>query len=413
LDAFDKTLIRAAFSIRQGFDDGPPWATVREAVQAIAAVQIDSISVVARSHHLTLRNRVRDYHPDQLWNALRSRQIFEHFAHACCFVPIEEYPYYRFRMERFSTHCNSWEKNRLHKYHHLLDGVEARIRDEGPLGSKDFQDPSGKKRGGFWDLKPAKVALDLLWQTGRLAIADRQKFQRVYDLTDRVIPSQYLDQQVDQDQVWRHFLERNLDCLVAATPKQLCEYISLGNFALEYGAEPKPRNRTKIMEQLLDQLAQEDKVTRIEVVEEKQQYYVLTQHLPFLRKVQDRRHTASRLWFLNPFDNLVWDRQRVRDLFGMEVRLEAYTPPANRQFGYYITPTLWQHRLVGRIDPKADRTNGTLILRKVEINIPRNTLSEIIEPLREEVERYMVFHELHQLQVNHTKPAKLKAQLEP
>ena len=411
MEAFDKPLLRAAFTIRQGFDESPAWPSVQKAIQSIAAVQMDTISVVARSHHLTLRNRVQDYNPEQLWDALRKRKVFEHWAHACCLVPIEEFPYYRYRMERFPIHCNSWERTRLQKHQHLLDEVEARIRDEGPLASKDFEDTSGKKRGGFWDWKPAKVALDLLWSMGRIAVSDRRNFQRVYDLTERVIPSRFFDRHVEQDQVWRHFLKRNLECLVAATPKQLLEYISLGNFALDFDTSPKPRNRTKIMEHLLNQLMHEDVVTRIKVPKTKQQYYILTRQLPFLHEVQDRRYSSVRAWFLNPFDNLIWDRRRVQELFGMEIRLEAYTPPANRQFGYYITPILWGHQLIGRLDPKADRAKGILILRNLEINLPKKQISEVIDPIREELERYKSFHGMDTLQIIRVRPASLKKHL--
>jgi uncharacterized protein YcaQ len=369
VEPFDIPLLRAAFSIRQGLDDAPPWTTVQKAVQQIAAVQIDTISVVARSHHLTLRNRVQHYHPNQVWDALRNRQIFEHFAHACCFVPIEEYPYYRYRMERFPTFCANWEKSQLHKHKDLMNTIEARIRNEGPLSSKDFEDPSGKKRGGFWDWKPAKRALDLLWQTGRLSITERYNFQRIYDLPEHIIPSKYLDEHVDQDQVWRHFMERNLDCLVACTPRDLYKYIAYQNFALDIR-----RNRTKTMQKHLEILEQEDVVTKIEVLKTKGQYYALTRQLPFLHQVQDRRSSPSRAWCLTPFDNLLWNRQRVKEIFGINLKLEAYTPPQERKFGYYETPILWQHQLIGRIDPKADRATNTLIIQNMEVRLSRTQI---------------------------------------
>ncbi len=404
MDYFDKSVLRAAFTTRQGLDDAPRWSSVQKAIQQIAAVQIDTISVVARSHHLTLRNRVKNYHPDHIWDALRNRQVFEHFAHACCFVPIEEYPYYRYRMKRFPI--NNWEKSQLHKYKDHMYSVEARIRNEGPLSSKDFEDPSEKKRGGFWDWKPAKQALDLLWQTGRLAVTERKNFQRVYDLSERVIPSKYFEGHVDKDQVWRYFMERNLDCLVASTARGLCEYITCGNFALDMIG-----NRTKTMERHLDILEQEDVVTKISVLNAKSQYYVLTRHLPFLHKVQDRRDLASCAWFLNPFDNVLWNRARVERLFNMKIKLEAYTPPANRKFGYYVTPILWQHNLIGRIDPKADRPTGTLILHNVEIDIPRKIISKTIEPIKQELVRFMRFHDLDRIQIERAKPAQLKTKL--
>jgi len=406
VEQLDIPLIRAAFTIRQGLDDKPPWKTVPEAVHQIAAVQIDTISVVARSHHLSLRNRVQQYRPDQVWTALREGKVFEHFAHACCVVPIEEYPYYRHRMHRFPTHGNTWEKNLYAKHKDLMDDVEDRIRNEGPLSSKDFDDPSKKKRGGFWDWKPAKVALDLLWQTGRLAIADRIGFQRVYDLPERVIPSQYLDRHVDPDEVWRHFLERNLDCLVVSTVTDLSNYISFGNFALDIKG-----NRKKTLEEKLQSFIQDDLVTQVEIPKTKTPYYVLTRNLPFIHKVQDRRSTSDRVWFLNPFDNVLWNRARVQRLFDVEVKLEAYTPPAQRQFGYYVTPILWQHKIIGRLDPKADHTSNTLIIQNIELTLPRKQQPEVIPHIKQELERFKQFHTLEKIQMDKAIPRKLKTQI--
>lgn len=287
-----------------------------------------------------------------------------------------------------------------------MDDVETRIRQEGPLSSKDFDDPSGKKRGGFWDWKPAKVALDLLWSSGRLAVAERVNFQRFYDLSEQVIPSHYLDQHVDQDEVWRFFMERNLDCLVAATARDLREYITCRNFALDIKG-----NRTKAMEKQLAVLEQEDTVIRLDVPNTKRQYYTLTRLLPLLDKVQDQRGVSSRAWFLTSFDNLLWNRLRVEELFGMKIKLEAYTPPAERQFGYYVTPILWQSQLIGRIDPKAERETGTLLIRNLEVNLPRKRIPETIGPIQEELERFKEFHQLEQIRIDRSKPASLKKQL--
>ncbi|MFX0168569.1 MAG: winged helix-turn-helix domain-containing protein [Candidatus Hodarchaeota archaeon] len=407
MEGINIPLIRAAFIIRQGLDEKPSWKSVRETIQQIAAVQIDSISVVARSHHLTLRHRVRNYHPDQVWTALRNNEVFEHFAHGCCFVPIEEYPYYRHRMERFSIHCNGWQKSRLIKYKKLMDAVEQRVRDEGPLSSKDFEDPTATRRGGFWDWKPAKHALDLLWETGRLAVTERRGFQRYYDISERVIPSKYLDQHIDPEMVWRYFIERNLDSLVACTAKGLCEYISCSNFALNIS-----KNRTKTMEKQLEILIQEDIVTKITVPSVKNQYYMLTRQLPFLERVQDRSNSSSTAWFLNPFDNILWNRPRVKELFGIELKLEAYTPPSQRQFGYYVTPILWQHRVIGRLDPKANRETSTLILRNFEVFLPSKEIPKVVEPIREELHRFQTFHDLTTVKIEHATPSRLKSQFE-
>jgi hypothetical protein len=133
--------------------------------------------------------------------------------------------------------------------------------------------------------------------------------------------------------------------------------------------------------------------------------------LPFLKKVQDRRHSSSRAWFLTPFDNLLWNRRRVEELFEMKIKLEAYSPPAKRQFGYYVTPILWQSQLIGRIDPKADRKTSTLLIRNLEVNLPRKRIPEVIGPIQEELKRFREFHQLEQTRIDRSKPASLKNQL--
>ena len=310
-------------------------------------------------------------------------------------------------MERIPTHGYVWTRRLLKKYKELMGSVEQRIRDEGPLSSKDFQDTSGRKRTGFWDWKPAKHALDLLWETGRLMVAERKGFQRIYDLTERVIPSKYSDMHVEQDQVWRYFLQRSLECLVSGTARDLRWYISCDNFALDI-----KENLTKTMERLLEALEQEDIVTEISVPNAKRRYYVLSRQLPFLQKMQDHCNSSSRAWFLTPFDNIVWDRIRVKKLFDVEIKLEAYTPKAQRKFGYYVTPILWKNRIIGRIDPKADRLTSTLILHNVEVNLPLKKMIESIEPIKKELERFKEFHNLDQIKIERVKPTSLKTQLE-
>ena len=246
----------------------------------------------------------------------------------------------------------------------------------------------------------------MLWQTGRLAVADRIGFQRVYDLPERVISSLYLDCHVDQDEVWRHFLERNLDCLVAGTARDLTDYITFGNFALDLRG-----NRTKTIEEKLQTLMQEDLATQVDIPNAKIPYYVLTRNLPFIHKVQDRRSTSVRAWFLNPFENVLWNRARVQRLFDFEVKLEAYTPPAQRQFGYYVTPILWQHQIIGRLDPKADRNSHTLIIHNIELTLPQKQQSEVIPHIKQELERFRQFHTLEKILINKTRPRKLKTQL--
>jgi uncharacterized protein YcaQ len=156
---------------------------------------------------------------------------------------------------------------------------------------------------------------------------------------------------------------------------------------------------------------EEDRVIQVEVANAKTPYYVLTRNLPFIQKVQDRRSTSNRVWFLNPFDNVLWNRARVQRLFDFEVKLEAYTPPTQRLFGYYVTPIIWQHQIIGRLDPKADRNSSTLIIHNIELILPRKQQPKVIPHIKQELERFKQFHTLEKIQINKTRPRNLKTQL--
>jgi len=397
--------IKDAFILRQGLSADPTWRSVHEALNQIGAVQIDTIAVVARSHHLTLRHRVKDYNPEQLWKALRERELLEYYVHGNSFVPIEDFPYIRHCMQRFSTHGYKWLRNSIPKYQDLMQKILQRIQEEGPLTSRDFKDTKHRS-GGWWNWKPAKSALSLLWWMGQIVVIDRKGFERVYDITERAIPSKYLDHHVSIEEVWSYFLQRTIDCLVIATINDIKDYFRFQIYALD-----KKKSEMNTLAEKVEVLLQEDIIKQVEVEGNPRPHYVLCKNLLMIENAQNHTKSPDRAWFLSPFDNIVWDRRRVHRLFDVDVKLEAYHPPSKRQFGYYAMPILWNNCIVGRLDPKVNHKTNTLTLANLELILPKKDRELALEAIRNELVRFMDFHACKRHVLEKVRPAEMKKKL--
>ena len=162
---------------------------VEAAIRRLSAVQLDSISTVDRAHRLTLSSRIGAFDPEEVPALLRAGRIFEYWAHEASLLPIELWPHFRTVMEG-RGHWG-WHDRAFRDHPELFEPVLERIRSEGPLGSRDFEGSGGG--GDMWNWKPAKMVLEALWDNGQLVIAGRRSFQRLYDLTERVVPRHVLD----------------------------------------------------------------------------------------------------------------------------------------------------------------------------------------------------------------------------
>jgi uncharacterized protein YcaQ len=321
---------------------------VAQTIKELGYVQIDTIAVVQRAHHHTLWTRQPDYEP-QMLHELQAldRRVFEYWAHAASYVPMSDYRYYLPRMLKLSEPGNMWAGERLEKHRHLMGPVLERIREEGPLTSKDFKAPPGTQRGQWWDWKPAKVVLEQLFWQGDLMIAERRNFQRVYDLTERVLPHDVDTRFPDDDELGEFHVQRALSAYGVAREREIQDHI-------------RAANRAVVANSLAD-LVDTGEVMRVEVEgDEGADYYVLAETLKTLGR---QEKNPARVALLSPFDNLIIQRQRTERLFGFEYRLECYVPAAKRKYGYFALPILWGNEFVGRLDSKADRKTKTFIVR--------------------------------------------------
>ena len=188
-------------------------------------VQIDTIAVVERAHHHVLWTRRPDYHPDDLHRMqVQDRSVFEYWGHAMSYLPMADYRYFLPRMRNFHNPRSPWAVYQLSKAEHLLEPVLSRIRQEGPLSASDFESQN-KKGGSWWDWKPAKVALELLFWRGDLMVSERRNFQKIYDLTERVLPPTLDTSEPTPGEVGHFLAQKALGALGVATEKELLRFM--------------------------------------------------------------------------------------------------------------------------------------------------------------------------------------------
>jgi uncharacterized protein len=313
-------------------------AEVEAAVRRLSCVQLDSISVVERSHRIALASRVGDYPRGTVPRLLRSGRLFEYWAHEACLLPIEAWPLFKPAMARGGR---GWYGNALDEHPDVVEHVLAEIEARGPLGSRHFDGATGD---GMWNWKPAKRVLEGLWNHGRLVVADRQGFQRLYDLSERVVPRQLLEAPPPpEDDVLRAFAVAAVRARGALTESGIVEHWRLR------GGAARIRRHT-------DALVADGALERVKVDDGGPPVLVAAGaelDLP----------APSAAVLLSPFDNLLWDRPFARRILGFDHLIEVYKREHERRYGYYVLPLLWRDRVVGRTDLKAERRDGTLVVK--------------------------------------------------
>ncbi|MFL5925421.1 MAG: winged helix-turn-helix domain-containing protein [Gaiellaceae bacterium] len=314
-------------------------AEVEAAVRRLSAVQLDSISTVERAHRLTLSARVGAFPDAAVPQLLHEGRVFEYWAHEVSLLPIELWPHFHATMNG-SGHWGIHDRA-LQLHADLVEPIVTRIREEGPLASRDFEDTGG---GGMWNWKPSKMVLDALWDRGVLAIAGRRGFQRAYDLTERVIPKHWLEAPVPTEaetlRTWALLSVRAHGALTEATIRE--------HWRLKGG-------RARLQPQL-DALVAEGRLVELEVDDAGTPFYVL----PGTELDGDPAPPV----LVCPFDNLLWHRPLLERLFGFKHVIEVYKREHERLYGYYVLPLLAGDRFVGRADVKAERPEGVLRIRR-------------------------------------------------
>jgi uncharacterized protein YcaQ len=365
---------------------------VLAAIRRMGVLQIDTISVVARSPYFVLWSRLGDYEPAWLEQLLAEGRLFEYWAHEACFVPVEDYGLYRHRMLDTSPlgwkSGSSWMKGHAEQ----VDRVLEHIRANGPTRAADFERTDGKG-GGWWEWKPEKRSLEALFTAGKVMVARRQNFHRVYDLAERVLP--WDDNRTPpMEAVRREFALRAVKALGLAKAAWIPDY-----------------HRTRPPHLAPQTLADEGLLLRARVEGWKEPVFVHPDHAGLLDVAAQGRLNPTVTTLLSPFDPIVWDRRRAAELFGFDYRLECYTPAEKRQYGYFTLPILRRGQLIGRIDAKAHRAAGLFELKSVNFEPGLRPSERLLRDLAAAVARCARWHGCPAVEVVRTAPEGLAAPL--
>lgn len=337
---------------------------MRRMIARLGLLQIDSVNVLARAHYLPLFSRLGSYDRALLDRIAvqRPMRFFEYWGHEASLLPIDCHPLLRWRMKRASQGKGIWRP--LQEFattrRDEADALLARIAADGPVAASDVANSAARK--GMWVWNDAKHALEWLFWAGLIASTHRRgSFERVYDLPDRVLPRSILEIPTPSGiDARRELLARAAKSLGIATAGDLRDYYRI----------PAPDIAEPIR-----QLVDEGTITPIRVRGWRQPAYLHRE------AVAGRKIVGSAL--LSPFDPLIWRRERTERLFGFRYRLEIYTPAHKREHGYYVLPFLLDGVLVARVDLKADRKAGKLIVQRtsIEPNSPKQTVDALYEEL--------------------------------
>jgi hypothetical protein len=344
----------------------PDRRHLRSVLQHTGLLQIDSVNVLQRAHYLPAFSRIGGYRTDLLDRmAYRDRELFEYWGHEASLLPVQMHPLFRWRMRRAEEKFETWGRmaQLAREKPGYVEHVLELVRESGPLTAGEIAAEEKRSKDNWgWNWTNEKLALEFLFWTGRVTAADRRNFERVYDVPERVIPRDVLALPTPTEEE----AHRELLALAAVS----CGIGTVGDLA-DYYRIRTPQARPRIAE-----LVESGRLEEVSVEGWRQPAYV-----PAATKLPRRADGRA---LLVPFDPLIWERDRTERLFGFRYRIEIYVPAVKRVHGYYVLPFLLGDQLVARVDLKADRARGTLLVQAAyaEPTAPPDTVEELAAELR-------------------------------
>lgn len=314
-------------------------------IEQLGYIQIDTISVVERAHNHVLWTRFPSYKKSMLHELLeKDRKIFEYWSHAAAFLSMRDYKYSLYTKEHFRRRYKDWMKKNRKIINHVMD----RIKAEGALKSKDFEH-TGEKLTGWWNWKPAKEALECMFIIGELMVSKRERFQKAYDLTERIVPPHIETNVPGEEEMFEHLLLSRIN-------------------AFGFASEPEARYLRKInkpvSEKTINNLLEEKMIFPVRIGSSNDVYYSTEAKLRQLNK----KIKAESVHILSPFDNLIIQRKCLKTIFDFEYVLECYLPAAKRKNGYFNMPILVGDKFAGMLDAKTDKNRKEFIIKSLKLD---------------------------------------------
>jgi uncharacterized protein YcaQ len=324
-------------------------AHVRATAARLGAIQIDSVNVLARAHYLPTFSRYGPYPTSALDDlAHGKRELFEYWGHAACFMPMDLYPLMRWRM---ASQCEGWA-GVSRKTRTFMEAVYHEVAERGPISAGELS-MGGKSTGPWWGWSEGKRAIELLFRQGRVAIAGRRHFERLYDIPERVFPEQVVRAEaVAADAAKKALLVRAARAMGVGTAKDIAQYFHIDAWWDRLSV--KGRRTPAKTGVLFDELVDEGRLDRVSVEGWKQPAYVV-------RGARIPKSVEAGA-IVSPFDPVLWERKWTKAVFDFDYQIEIYVPAPKRIYGYYVLPFLMGDRFAARVDLKADRKASALIV---------------------------------------------------
>ena len=344
---------------------------MRATAARLGAIQVDSVNVLARAHYLPTFSRYGPYPMSALDDLVHGkRELFEYWGHAACFLPVDLYPLLRWRME---SQLHAWAGLDV-KRKNYIEAVYREIAERGPLAASEIS-IAGKSTGPWWGWSDGKQAIEFLFRQGRVAIAGRRNFERLYDLPERVLPASVFGAPlVAEREAKKELLVRAARAMGVGTAKDIAQYFHVDSWWDRQTADGRrPPGKTEL---LFDELVEAGRLELARVEGWKRPAYVVADaRIP--RSVDARA-------IVSPFDPLMWERKWTKSVFDFDYQIEIYVPAPKRVYGYYVLPFLMGDSFAARVDLKADRKTSTLLVQASHVE-PERDASAVAAALADEL----------------------------
>ena len=345
-----------------------------QAIEHLGYIQIDTISVIQRAHHHVLWTRVPDYQPEFLQQLTAERKIHDYWAHAASFLPMRDYRFSLIRKKEVEKSDGHWFK----KDPKLMRFVLQQFKKRGALMSRDFE-KSDFQSNHAWNRHPINQAIMNLYMSGKLMITGRKKFQKIYDLPERIIANNVNTKMPTQQEYFEYLIERDIRAHGLIKAREIGYLLKIDR---------------KTLKNILQKKVKSGEVEEIKIEGVDGTYFVFTGSL---EKISPTKKKV--FYLLSPFDNLVIQRKRLSEIFNYEYQIECYVPEAKRKVGYFALPMLFGNEFVGKIDLKADRKTKILWVKNLvwENNVKKT--KTMLTAFNKKLQSFMKFNGCESIQV--------------
>jgi uncharacterized protein YcaQ len=380
---------------------------VKQIINRLGYVQIDSLTVIKRAHHHVLWTRLPNYNEQMLQELhAQDRYVFEYWGHALSYIPISDYPFYIPRMNKFNQPKSGWALEFLKRGGHLMPQLIEIIGKEGPKHTSALMDILEQTHGSNFSREAVKAALNLLFWKGDLMVSQRKNFKKIYDLTGRILPRSISKKIPTEEELAVFLIKRALEAFGIAREREIGLFLQPESTRDSHFQAVNKQVISGVIKKL---------IRAGDVVEVKIKDDISTEYFSLPSKLEaanEPEASSKNLFLLSPFDNLLIQREWIKHLFGFEYALECYLPASKRKYGYFVLPILWGDQFIGRLDPKADNKSQTFIIKNLTFEPKFTSFGELLPELATKIIDLAVFNECKHILVEQVSPSRMKPILE-